>query len=210
GRQGRTVLFVSHNMGAVLNLCERVILITNGQVQYVGPTYEGVNLYHQDGPALCEGEIDLSFHPSRRPGCLPLLKAVRLLDRSGTAKGRFMSGEKMIIELTFDPIIPLVSPQFGVGVEDSQGSRVFAVATYLANSHLPLLQEPCKIMCHIEELILAPGRYILSLSAGEHNNTLIDWIEWAVSFEVDQGNFFGNGSNITPGLGKVLVRSSWE
>ena len=210
GRQGRTVLFISHNMGAVLNLCERVMVIANGQIQYEGPTYEGVNLYHQDGPEVCEGEIDLSSHPSRRPGSLPLISAVRLLDRSGAAKGRFMAGEKMMIEFTFHPVIPLMNPQFAVGVEDRQGSRVFAVATYLADSPLPSLHESCKVMCHIEELILAPGLYTLSLSAGEHNNTLMDWIECAVLFEVEEGNFFGNGSNVTPGLGKVLVRSRWE
>jgi lipopolysaccharide transport system ATP-binding protein len=210
GRQGRTVLFVSHNMGAVLNLCERVIVITNGQIQYAGPTYEGVNYYHQLGSILCEGEVDLSFHPARRPGALPLLKAMRLLDGSGTPKGRFMAGEKMMIEFTFDPVIPLANPQFGVGVEDSQGARIFAVATYLANSQLPPLGRPCKVVCHIEELILAPGRYILSLSAGEPDNTLLDVLECAVSFEVDHGNYFGNGSNVTAGLGKILVRSRWE
>jgi lipopolysaccharide transport system ATP-binding protein len=210
GRQGRTVLLVSHNMGAVLNLCERVILITNGQIQYEGQTYEGVNSYHQLGYAMCEGEVDLSFHPARRPEALPLLKTIRLLDGSGAPKGRFMAGEKMMIEFTFDPVIHLANPQFGVGVEDSQGSRIFAVATYLANSQLPPLRGPCKVTCHIEELILAPGRYILSLSAGEPDNTLLDALECAVAFEVDHGNYFGNGSNVTAGLGKILVRSRWE
>jgi lipopolysaccharide transport system ATP-binding protein len=210
GRQGRTVLFVSHNIGAVLNLCERVIVITNGQVQYAGQACEGVNLYHRLGSDLCEGEVDLSFHPSRQPGALPLLKMIRLLDGSGAPKGRFTAGEKMMIEFTFDPVIPLANPQFGVGVEDSQGSRIFAVATYLANSPLPPLQKPCKVICHIEELILAPGRYILSLSAGEPNNTLMDRLECAVAFEVNHGNYFGNGNNVAAGMGKVLVRSRWE
>ena len=204
------MLLVSHNMGAVLNLCERVILITNGQVQYEGQTYEGVNSYHQLGYAMCEGEVDLSFHPARRPEALPLLKTIRLLDGSGAPKGRFMAGEKMMIEFTFDPVIHLANPQFGVGVEDSQGSRIFAVATYLANSQLPPLSGPCKVTCHIEELILAPGRDILSLSAGEPDNTLLDALECAVAFEVDHGNYFGNGSNVTAGLGKILVRSRWE
>jgi lipopolysaccharide transport system ATP-binding protein len=210
GRQGRTVLLVSHNMGAVLNLCERVIVITNGQIKYAGSTYEGVNLYYQAGFNPCEGEVDLSFHPSRQTGASPLLKAIRLLDRSGAAKGRFMAGEKMMIELTIDPVVPLANPQFGVGVEDSQGARIFAVDTYLANSQLPSLQAPCKVTCHIEELILVPGRYILSLSAGDPANTLMDRLPCAVAFEVDHGNYFGNGRNVAAGLGKVLVRSRWE
>src|SRR5262245_10699353 len=210
GMEGRTVLFVSHNTSAVLDLCKRVIVMANGQIQYEGQTYEGVNLYHQDGPALCDGEIDLSCHPSRRPGSLPLIKAMRLLDESGAATGRFRAGEKMMVEFTFDPVVPLKDPQFGIGVEDNQGSRVFVVATYLASSQLPSLKESCKVVCHIDELILAPGRYILSLSAGDLNNPLIDWLESSVAFEVDKGDYFGNGNNVTAGQGKVLVRSRWE
>jgi lipopolysaccharide transport system ATP-binding protein len=210
GQQGRTVLFVSHNMDAILNLCERVIVIANGQVQYAGQTWEGVNSYRQIASDLCEGEVDLSFHPSRPPGAIPLLKAIRLLDESGNPKGRFVTGEKIMFEFTFDPVIPLAKPQFGVGVEDSQGTRIFAVATYLADSQLPPLQKPCKVICHIEELLLAPGRYILSLSAGDPYNTLMDRLDCAVAFVVDQGNYFGNGSNVSAGLGKILVRSRWE
>src|SRR5262249_21213510 len=146
----------------------------------------------------------------RHHGALPLLKAIRLLDGSGVPKGRFVTGEKMMIELTFDPVAPLANPQFGVGVEDSQGSRVFAVATYLADSRLPPLREPCRVVCHIEELILAPGRYVLSLSAGDAYNTLMDRLDCAVAFDVDHGNYLGSGSNVTAGLGKVLVRSRWE
>jgi lipopolysaccharide transport system ATP-binding protein len=210
GQQGRTVLFVSHNMGAVLNLCERVIVITDGEIKYEGAPYEGVNLYYQTGSILCDGEVDLNFHPSRHTGALPLLKAIRLLDRSGAPKGRFMAGEKMMIEFTFHPVAPIAKPQFGVGVEDSQGARIFAVATYLADTPLPPLQEPCKIICHIEELILTPGRYVLSLSAGDLDNKCMDRISSAVMFDVDHGNYFGNGSNIAAGIGKVLVRSRWE
>lgn len=210
GQAGRTVLFVSHNMAAVQKLCDRVILIGRGQVEYDGETNVGIDRYIGTSMRAGYGEVDLSSHPMRGEGCLPLLKSVRLLDRSGMTKGRFIAGEKMMIEFTFDPVIHLTNPQFAIGVEDNLGSRVFAVATYLASSSLPPLQESCKIVCHIEELILAPGRYIMSLSAGDSNNTLIDWLECALAFEVEHGDYLGIGCNVTPGHGKVLVRSRWE
>jgi hypothetical protein len=50
----------------------------------------------------------------------------------------------------------------------------------------------------------------MSLSAGNNDNMLIDNIEDAISFEVDRGNYFGNGSNVDSGLGKILMRSVWE
>ena len=47
GREGRTVLFVSHNMPAVLRLCTRCILLDNGYLKAIGPTDEIVDRYMQ-------------------------------------------------------------------------------------------------------------------------------------------------------------------
>jgi lipopolysaccharide transport system ATP-binding protein len=210
GKEGRTVLFVSHNMGAVLNLCDRVIVMKNGQVHYTGSTNDGVSLYYQNNSISYDEEVDLSAHPARDIGSLPILRAVSLLDKSGISKGRFITGEKMIVEFTVDPPMSIPRPQFGIGVQDNQGTRIFAVATYLSSSVLPAITGPCKIRCSINELILAPGRYTMSLSAGNNDNMLIDNIEDAISFEVDRGNYFGNGSNVDSGLGKILMRSVWE
>src|SRR6185437_14568127 len=43
--QGRTVLFVSHNMSAVMNLCTKAMVLKNGQMEYVGALTEGIQLY---------------------------------------------------------------------------------------------------------------------------------------------------------------------
>jgi len=207
--RGRTVLFVSHNLGAVQNLCERVLVLSHGQMEYLGNTYQGINAYLGTTTVSGNGYVDLSSHPARWPGCLPLLTAVRLLDASGTPKGRFLTGETMRIELTFDPVIPIDHPKFGIGVEDCLGARVFSLTTDLSPSVLPPLRDPCQIICHIQELPLTPGRYTLSLSAGTFENGLMDALGHAVAFDVELGDFFGTGKT-EANLGRVLVKSLWE
>lgn len=210
GQAGRTVLFVSHNMAAVQKLCDRVILIGRGQVEYDGETNVGIDRYMGTSMRAEYGEVDLSSHPMRGEGCLPLLKAIRLLDSEDNPKAKFSPREPMKVEFTFDPVIPLDEPQFGIGVDDSLGMRVFSLATYLSDVSLSPLKQPSKVTCYLDQISLEPGRYHLSLSAGTHRNTLIDMIENAVSFEVVPDDFFGNGLAIPAGLGRVLVRSRWE
>jgi lipopolysaccharide transport system ATP-binding protein len=207
---GRTVLFVSHNMAVVQNLCKRVIVLVRGHSNFDGMPEQAIQWYMEETmPTPVRGEIDLSSHPARDPGCLPLLKAVRLTDSNGTAKNRFRSGEMVTIELEFDALVPLKDPLFGIGVNDWMGARIFSLATYLSNSKLPPLIKPCKVTCKLDEIPLEPGRYSLSLSAGTHHNALIDSLPHAMTFEVEAGDFFGNG-RVLSGQGKVLVRSLWD
>jgi len=209
-REGRTVLFVSHNMNAIQNLCTKVAVLEEGKLAFIGDTNDGIRRYMDLNPALATGDLDLSYHPMRPTTCVPLLKRIRLIDRSGNVTHRFLSHEPMNIELTLDPAEPLVDPQFGIGVDDWMGARIFSLATYLSNSKLPPLLEPCKIICSIEHLPLTPGRYFLSLSAGTHYNRIMDNMEHAVTFEVEPSDLFGLGNLTEPWVGKVLVPSQWE
>ena len=209
-REGRTVLFVSHNMVAIENLCGRGILLADGQVSYAGGVEDCVAAYMDSGVISHEGEVDLSAHATRRSDALPLLRRVRLLDKDDNVKDRFYCGEPMKIEFTFDPVVALRSPQFGIGVDDWMGSRIFSITTYFSDSELPSLEKPCRVTCQIDEIPLAPGRYNLSFSAGTAHNPLIDALDSAMSFDVDSVDYYGNGRVPEAAFGRILVRSRWE
>jgi lipopolysaccharide transport system ATP-binding protein len=219
GRSGRTVLFVSHDMAAILNLCTRTVVLNNGQVDYVGSTTEGVRRYMEMAGTVQAADLDLSAHASRRRGYRPHIRRIRLLNESGEVTDRFQSGEGMTIELTCDPPASVAAPQFAVGVHDWMGMRVFTLGSYLSTSELPTLQAPTRILCQVHELPLLPGRYTLSLALGifhDHfldgrdHDRLLDVLDHAVMFEIEPGDFFGNGRTPRAGLGCVLVRSRWS
>jgi lipopolysaccharide transport system ATP-binding protein len=210
GRQGRTVLFVSHNMASILHLCHRALVLSAGHVDYFGPTSEGVKRYMASVTSPAGADVDLGAHPARRPGGVPLLKRARLLDENGSPRNCFQCGERMTVELTYDPVLQLTEPQFGIGLHDCMGATVFTLATYLSDSPLPELKEPCRVLCHLDEVPLVPGRYTLSLSAGTYHNRFIDGLDHAVTFDVEPDDFFRNGRIPSSTLGTVLVRSRWE
>ncbi|MBY0522443.1 MAG: ABC transporter ATP-binding protein [Gemmataceae bacterium] len=210
GQQGRTVLFVSHNMAAVLGLCQRAFLIGQGGVRQEGPAAEVVEAYVRTLASPAGGRIDLRCHPSRAAGAVPLLKELRLRNSRGVATDTYCCGEPLTIELDFQSIRPLDNPHFGIGFDDNMGQRVFSVATYLSPGELPPLHSPRTVRCRIAELSLAPGTYTLSLSAGSASHYLMDNLPNAVALEVTATDFYGNGRLPTADLGQVLVRSRWE
>src|SRR5438876_6384350 len=71
-RSDRTILFVSHNMAAVANLCHKVALLERGRLTFFGGCEDGITRYLSRCADPSKGEIDLSRHPNRRPGSEPI------------------------------------------------------------------------------------------------------------------------------------------
>jgi lipopolysaccharide transport system ATP-binding protein len=208
--RGRTVLFVSHNIAAILSLCQRALLVHQGRVQTDGPVSAVVEDYVKTLASPDGGRLDLRNHPARGRGCLPLLVGIRLINSNGAITDTFGCGEALTIALDFQPVLPLEKPHFGVGFDDAMGQRIFSVATYLSTCQLPPINQPATVYCRIPELSVAPGTYTLSLSAGSAGRYLMDALQNVVALEVTPTDFFRNGRMPSPGLGQVLVRSHWE
>src|SRR5207247_3201776 len=93
GRSGRTILFVSHNMATVLNLCEKVALFERGRLAFLGDCQDGVRRYTSSCTASTGGEVSLSEHRNRRHGCPTVLGGLRLLNSAGQPTDQLLCGE---------------------------------------------------------------------------------------------------------------------
>jgi hypothetical protein len=135
---------------------------------------------------------------------------MRLLDGAGKATTQFLCGGPMAVELSVHPQSPVSDPHFAIGFEDSLGCRLFTVATYLTNTAPASLRRTGHVVCLIDQLPLAPGRYCLSLNAGPQHAVWNDFIDQAVGFDVIATDFYGNGKSPNPDWGRVLLRSTWR
>jgi lipopolysaccharide transport system ATP-binding protein len=209
-RTGRTVVFVSHNMATILNLCDKAIVLERGRLKFDGNCQEGVALYTSTDCSLDGGDLDLSEHPNRRPGSPPILGRIRVLNSRGEPTDRLLCGEAVSIELELDARCRVPAPQFAIGVDDNLGCRLLTAATYLSDSPPPRFGRTRRLVCHINELALLPGRYCLTLNAGPVENPWTDMIDQAVWFNVEAADFYGNGRLPNPDWGRFLVRSTWD
>jgi lipopolysaccharide transport system ATP-binding protein len=208
-KSGRTVLFVSHNMATVLHLCEKAAVFAHGRLVYQGACAEGVRLYVNQCSSAEASEVDLADHPNRRPGCTPILGKVRLLDGAGKPVTQVTCGAPVAIEVAVKPGCPVAEPHLAVGFEDTLGCRIFTAATYLTDTATAEMRRAGRLVCRLDELPLAPGRYCLTLNAGPQGGQWADVIDQALWFEVIASDFYGNGKLPNPDWGRCLVRSRW-
>jgi lipopolysaccharide transport system ATP-binding protein len=211
GQSGRTVLFVSHNMATILNLCDQVAVLDQGRLTFMGDCEQGISHYMNNSNAPAQGaEVDLIDHPSRRVGKTPILGRLRLLNSSGRPASEFLSGESITVELGVVAPQPVHKPCFAIGIEDSFGCRVFTVATYMTENPPTVVTSDEKLVCRLDELPLCPGRYCVSLNAGPLHGAWTDALDQVTWFDVVASDFYRNGKLPDAEWGRFLVRSRWH
>lgn len=197
-KEGRTVLFVSHNMTAIENLCTNSILIANGTLNSKDKTSEIIKKY-------------LQFSNSSSN------KLSEIKDRSGNQNVKFNSaviknqfGEDFkieafkdtFIELDLNSNIKLSETKVEIGIINDIGTRVAWLSSSLMSN---LSNEPrSKITFQIKDLNLVPGQYSLNLYC-QTGTEINDWLIGVSPFEILDKNYFNSGKTIDIKLASVML-----
>ena len=210
-RNGRTALFVSHNMDAIQQMCGRVLLIQSGAIGEEDEPQAAIARYLDDALHAQDGDIDLSNHPSRLPKCTPTIQGLTLSAGDGRPTTRFLPGDVMTVEMLIEPKDRISEPRLAVAIEDHTGRRITTAASYFQQSSLPDIDAPSRFRCTLPPLRLGEGRYLLSVSVANKYQGMIDGLHNAVWFEVVWRNSFGNGETYLSSVyGPILTSSLWE
>jgi lipopolysaccharide transport system ATP-binding protein len=200
---GRTILFVSHNMTAVQNLCTRGIIIKNGNVDFDGGIYEALQKY------------SLSFfeNNNKKPQANiseNIISAV-ISNENNEQQKNIISTDKPIIikvKLNLNDKTKCIN-QVGIGIDNALGQRITTIGTYLSDSVSWNTTLNGIINCYIPSLPVASGKYSLKIALGnEHGD--FESIENALPFEVISCDFYGNGKFPTSTQGQLLTISKWS
>lgn len=113
GREGRTVLFVSHSMDSVKKSCERVIVLEDGAIKFDGSTEDGIDFYQDSVPFEPESikEANVKNRKSRATGSVRFTKVVAQ-DLDGHCKWRFNSKETIKFRIEYEVIEPVPNMAF--------------------------------------------------------------------------------------------------
>lgn len=170
---GRTVLFVSHNMQAVQNLCQRAVLLERGQVKAAGETREVVKTYLSSAAStgaekVWTGESAPGNHEAR-------LRAIRLSDSDNNRSGIFSSRKPLFIELEFECPEPVSSFCAGFDLLTPEGETVFrCYQNDQEESRWPTLRRGRNVWrCEVPPGLLNAGVYLLAPKLTRHT---IHWV----------------------------------
>lgn len=201
--EGRTVLFVSHDMGAVKSLCNSGVLLKNGQIEIVDKTDVVVDEYLKSSLKLHDFDsIDINSN-SR-------ILSIKSLNSSEIETNEFISGEKIKFEIELKYNQNEISiPMFNLIIKNSNNSAVLMFRSDEMGAKLT--NE--KIFLTIPELLLRPGKYFVQSIFANKNferENLIDNIENALSFEVLTTDFYKSSKFIKSGGFGLLKAEYYE
>ncbi len=209
-QDGRTIIFVSHNLNAVQQLCKKTVVLSQGKIKFAGDTDEAIKLYTDDLSQQINKE-DLSKAKRKRSQGNTRFSHISFYNKEGREVSRVQSGEPLTIGLSYKSkgLEELENCRVSVSFRTISGESLFICSTDLVstqNLNLPALGE---VKCHIENLPLNRGKYIMSLIF-QVNKQIEDWIDDGAILEVDSGDFYESGASNSYWEGKgVLVKHNW-
>jgi len=205
GRQGRTVLLVSHNMGLITSLASRGVVIAAGRVVFDGDTGAAVRSYLSRVGAGVETRVSLHGHPNRLPGMRTVITGVACLQDDGSPAATFLQSDDVVLDLDYDAGDGLPLAGAGFIVYTTSGVRVGGFNTYMAGPPPHRLPGRGVVRFVIPARQFTPGSYCVTVSVGSHPGTLEDKVENAIGFEVSPADIYGTGYLLTPGDGVCAI-----
>ena len=161
---GRTVLFVSHNLAAVENLCTRGIWIDAGRIQMDGGTKEIIAAYMGSFAGEQVSGSDLSSVENRLGTGEIRYTRIEYLSPDGTPVAMTRSGDATVIRFHYHAKESIRDPSFGFRIYTDTGTLISEMSHELHGIHIPKVEiGDGHIDVEIDSLNLVPGRYPFSL-----------------------------------------------
>ncbi len=208
--QGRTILFVSHNMAAVKTLCTKAILLENGKVSMEGDVEDITARYikSQVGEEGSRPSIAWSL-PEAPASAAFVLNSVNVKNSAGEISGSFYTTETITVEIGYEVRQRIAGSRVLIKLTDIQGIVVFVSTNQLVEE---TEKAPGRYMttCVIPKNILNGGTYYISVRIGKPNvNDVAVFAENVVTFgTILMGN---NGSiSQTQWPGVVAPELNWR
>lgn len=169
--QGRTVLFVSHNMGAIKNLCNKTMLLHQGNILGLGNTQEIVNDYFSHNIKYASTIFNYKSHDRQ----FPMGKMVKINSISFNKNSPIFHNNKLEITFNFTVHEKIYDLCFGVGINSTEGNRILTIDSDANDSVEHLLNfEPgnYEVVLQLNEFYLEPGLYTFDIAIRSGKGTL--------------------------------------
>ncbi len=205
--QGRTVLFVSHNMSVLQTLCERGILLRKGRLLLNGDIDAAVRDYLS---YLTEGAKEpFVNNPERSGNGRVRMTSVTALDETGTESDQLIAGKNAAFVFTYENLSGVHQGHFAMTIYNQLGTAVTHLSMHLTNFDWSDMGRQGEIRCEIPRLPFPIGQY--RVAAGimvdrEH----ADLIPNVLVFDVVSSTYYESGHTPAVGFCTVMIDHSFS
>jgi len=205
-KAGRTVLFVSHNMGPIERLCSRCILLEEGVKKREGAARDVISTYLRYGWRATAVWQRSGDHPWPEEVAF---QSARTLNKAGCSTDRFAGDEPVGVEIEYVVRRSLPACQIGVRINDGQGITVMYTSECDKNNVAASSKDPGRYCSYFEipGRLLTPGNYALLVAAHAPMEKTFEVLEGVVNFEVTNA---GSLTVLDGRLGFVAPQIPWK
>jgi len=208
-QEGRTVLFVSHNMVAVHQLCQSGIVLKQGIVSFLGDIKNTINQYVQDVRTVVA--VNLAERPDRQGSQWLKFTNVEFFDTEGNKLRQVISGQDILMRFYYvsDRMMRNATINVAFNVRSSQGYLLTNLNSIDVGKSSMDLYKRGFFQCEWPRFNLRSGSYDCALFCAV-NGDIVDWLQSAFTIHVEDGDFFNTGSIINREQGDILCPYDWE
>jgi lipopolysaccharide transport system ATP-binding protein len=209
---GRTVLFVSHNMASIKNLCTRCVVLKNGSTQFDGKTEEAISFYLSS--ANFELVKDLEMISDRSGTGEAIFSKFYIEDKFGNKIENTLNGDTVFF--CFEISVKTIRENgcfldIGFSIHTDQDELLSVIySSYQQETIKTDREDRIIVKCKIDSLPLNSGDYIIK-GRLLNNNIESDWPKVPIgSLNVIKGDFYGTGNLGFDGTSKFLMKGTWH
>ncbi len=206
-KEGRTILLVSHNMGAIQSLCKRSVVLEHGQVKFIGETNKAIDMYLNSNKEFFDMPL---AERTDRTGSGPL-RFTNLEIIPSTATDYLVTGKpfQVALDFTIDPkYTELKNVAISFSINDQINGKHLLVFWTETTGNLEVHQGQRRIVCDVNNCPLVSGQYVLNVYCTV-NGVISDYVLNAGKMLVDDTSYF-KGPRDHEAHPKYVVDHSWH
>ncbi len=206
--EGKTILFVSHNMSAVEILCNKGIVLGNSKLTFKGSQFDSISYYLNTNKKFIQ--TNLENRKDRKGNQKIKIVSIQYSANKIFQSNNALTGKSLYFNFQYKIQQKIKSERIIVSllITNSNGQSLILLHNRMTGNAFSELKEEGSIICKIDKLGLLPGGYNITysiISDGEY----IDGITNALYLNVSSGDYFGTGELPNKNQGIFLMDCKW-
>ena len=196
--EGRTVLFVSHNMAAVQQLCNHLIYLKNGVVEYKGDVADGLNMYYASIRQSNDTSKLLTVRDTKNKKAF--IKNFSVKQAAGT--------DSLLITVEIEAREALEKIEAAIGINDALGIRIITLHSRFTQQFFDLKPGKNTFECQVKNFYLKQDNYSMNIFLGNKYETL-DYLDEPIDFEIPEYIYYDAGIIPDNSQGCIMASHKW-
>jgi lipopolysaccharide transport system ATP-binding protein len=208
-QEGRTVLFVSHNMGTIKAMCKKALFINNGEMAYFGGVDAAIDNYLSTIETRSGSEAQADINPSRS---IQILSA-SIMDMEGKPTSVIGHDEPFTIRIQVAVNKPMYKTAVGLLIHNRDFETILASYDFEQMDDVLLTRQPghYSFQVHVPATLLVPGNYRISviINKSDRKKKIIHSLDHVCPFEIfDNGSIYARSNYNWQGV--IHIPLQWE